>query len=343
MCGAAASGGMSPINGVREMASGSKASSKKAGAVEDRQSRVTGEAPATDFEPNSASRGGVYIFYWLVVCCSAAVCLGLIGWLAPFVLGHAVPLYLSLLISAAVGLVFGSTVRITTQWERAVVLRLGRFHKVVGPGVFLCIPFFDHVSIHIDQRMVTSSFSAEAALTSDLVPVDVDAVLFWMVWDPKRACLEVENYPKAVLFAAQTALRDAIGTIPLSELSLRRKEIDRAIQDEIAPVCEEWGITITSVRIRDIMVPKDLEDALSKEAQAERERNARGILAEIEKDISDMYGEAAKAYDDNGTALKLRAMSLAYEGARDGKGVLLVPSQLVNGFDPSSLGLGSKD
>ncbi|MBM6998752.1 slipin family protein [bacterium] len=312
------------------------------GSQRPRQSQFPEETPTTEFESNTASRGGVYVFYWLVVCTSTVLLMGIVALVTQNAFGKAAPLYLAVPFSIIMGFILGGTVRITTQWERAVVLRMGRFHKVAGPGVFLCIPFLDHVSIHIDQRMIASSFSAEAALTSDLVPVDVDAVLFWMVWDPKRACLEVENYPKAVLFAAQTALRDAIGTIPLSELSMRRKEIDRTIQEEIAPRCEEWGITITSVRIRDIKVPKDLEDALSKEAQAERERNARVILAEIEKDISDMYVEAANAYKGNETALKLRALSLAYEGARDGKGVLLVPSQLVNGFDPSCLDLSSR-
>ena len=272
-----------------------------------------------------------------MVCCSAAVCLGLIGWLAPFVLGHAVPLYLSLLISAAVGLVFGSTVRITTQWERAVVLRLGRFHKVVGPGVFLCIPFFDHVSIHIDQRMVTSSFSAEAALTSDLVPVDVDAVLFWMVWDAKKACLEVENYYNSVSLAAQTALRDAIGRASVSEVAIRRNQLDQELQEVIEERTSVWGITVMSVEIRDIVIPQELQEAMSAEAQAEREKNARMVLAEVEKDISSMLVDAANVYDENELAVRLRTMHLLYESVKNSGGTVVIPSAYSEGFADAGL------
>ena len=189
----------------------------------------------------------------------------------------------------------------------------------------------------IDHRVMTSSFSAEAALTADLVPVDVDAILFWMVWDAEKACLEVENYPKAVLWSAQTAMRDAIGQLNLAGLSMRRKQIDRELQEVMGAKCEQWGITVMSVEIRDIMVPRGLQDALSKEAQAERERNARVILAEVEKDISEMFVEAAEVYDKNPKAMQLRAMNLAYEGAKDGKGILLAPSSLADGFDVSKL------
>nr|WP_270297385.1 slipin family protein [Eggerthella sinensis] len=158
-----------------------------------------------------------------------------------------------------------------------------------------------------------------------------------MVWDAEKACLEVENYPKAVLWSAQTAMRDAIGQLNLADLSLRRKQIDRELQEIMGAKCEQWGITVMSVEIRDIMVPRELQDALSKEAQAERERNARVILAEVEKDISEMFVEAAEVYDRNPKAMQLRAMNLAYEGAKDGKGVLLAPSSLADGFDVSKL------
>lgn len=184
---------------------------------------------------------------------------------------------------------------------------------------------------------MTSSFSAEAALTADLVPIDVDAVLFWMVWDAKKACLEVENYPKAVLWSAQTAMRDAIGQLNLADISMRRKQIDRELEEALAQKCENWGVTVLSVEIRDIMIPHELQDALSKEAQAEREKNARVILAEIEKDISEMYVEAAETYEKSEKAMQLRAMNLAYEGAKDGKGILLLPSALAEGFDMGKL------
>ena len=208
---------------------------------------------------------------------------------------------------------------------------------MAGPGIYALAPFVEYAAIHIDHRIMTSAFSAEAALTADLVPVDVDAILFWVVWDAQKACLEVENYPKAVLWSAQTAMRDAIGQVNLADLSLRRKQIDRELQEVMSAKCEQWGITVMSVEIRDIMVPKELQNALSKEAQAERERNARTILAEVEKDISEMFVEAADVYDRNPKALKLRAMNLAYEGAKDGKGVLLAPSSLADGFDVGKL------
>ncbi len=221
----------------------------------------------------------------------------------------------------AVGLLCAACIRIAPQWERVAVLRFGRFHRVAGPGIYALAPFVEYAAIHIDHRIMTSAFSAEAALTADLVPVDVDAILFWVVWDAQKACLEVENYPKAVLWSAQTAMRDAIGQVNLADLSLRRKQIDRELQEVMSAKCEQWGITVMSVEIRDIMVPEELQNALSKEAQAERERNARTILAEVEKDISEMFVEAADVYDRNPKALKLRAMNLAYEGAKDGKGV----------------------
>lgn len=279
---------------------------------------------STELEPNSASRGSVYLVYWLVL---------LVGFAGGFFVSFALPLFVRIGAGIIVALLLAYAIRIAPQWERVVILRLGRFHKIAGPGLFFCIPFIDHVSIHVDQRIMISSFSAEAALTADLVPVDVDAVLFWMVWDVKKACLEVENYPKAVLCSAQTALRDAIGMLSLSDISLRRREIDRELKEHLTEKCEGWGITVMSVEIRNIVVPKELQDALSKEAQAECEKNARILLAEIEKDISAMYVEAAGVYGQNDKALQLRALNLAYDAAKDGKGSLFVPSSLAEGFN----------
>jgi regulator of protease activity HflC (stomatin/prohibitin superfamily) len=243
----------------------------------------------------------------------------------------------TILASLAVGLLVASCIRIAPQWERVAVLRLGRFNRIAGPGPYGLIPFFEDTAIHIDQRIMTSSFSAEAALTADLVPVDVDAILFWMVWDAERACLEVKNYPKAVLWSAQTALRDALGQTNLEELSIRRRQLDHELAATLAKKCEDWGITVLSVEIRDIMVPHELQDALSKEAQASRERDARLIIAEVEKDISELFVEAANIYEANPVALQLRAMNLAYEGAKDGKGMLLMPSVLADSFDLKKL------
>ncbi len=185
------------------------------------------------------------------------------------------------------------TVRVAPQWERVVVLRLGKFSRVAGPGPYFVIPIVEHVAARVDQRMITTAFSAEEALTADLVPLGIDAVLFWLVWNPKDACVEVEDYSSAVWWAAQTALRDAVGRINLAEVATRRAQIDNEVKEILEEKTRNWGITVVSVEIRDIAVPPDLQDALSKEAQAERERNARLLLAEVEKDISEMFVEAA--------------------------------------------------
>lgn len=286
---------------------------------------------ATELEPNEATRVGVYLFALVMFVVGFGVVAG--ASLALFARVNAV----SVIVAVAAGVLLAGCVRIAPQWEHVAVLRFGRFHRIAGPGVYVLVPFADYAAIHIDHRVMTSSFSAEAALTADLVPVDVDAVLFWMVWDTKKACLEVENYPKAVLWSAQTAMRDAIGQQNLADLSMRRKQINRELQQTMGEKCEQWGITVMSVEIRDIMVPHELQDALSREAQAERERNARVILAEVEKDISEMFVEAADVYDKNPKALQLRAMNLAYEGAKDGRGILLAPSSLADSFDVSKL------
>ena len=282
----------------------------------------------TELEPNEATRVGVYLF---------ALALFAITFALIFFLTLPVLSLFSVVLAICIAFLVASCIRVAPQWERVAVLRFGRFNRVAGPGIYALIPFVEYGAIHIDHRVMTSAFSAEAALTADLVPVDVDAILFWVVWDAEKACLEVENYPKAVLWSAQTAMRDAIGQVNLADLSTRRKQIDHELQEVMSAKCEQWGISVMSVEIRDIMVPRELQDALSKEAQAERERNARVILADVEKDISEMFVEAANIYEQNPNALKLRAMNLAYEGAKDGKGVLLAPSSLADGFDVGKL------
>ena len=297
----------------------------------DETARTTRKVAETEFDVNDASRGGVYLFFLVMFA---------VGYLVVFLPTLAWVSLATIAASVAAGLVLATSVRIAPQWERVAILRFGRFNRIAGPGIYCCIPFAEYAAIHVDQRITTASFSAEAALTADLVPVDVDAILFWMVWDAEKACLEVENYPKAVLRSAQTAMRDVIGQLNLADISLRRKQIDRDLEDILGKKCEQWGVTVMSVEIRDIMIPKELQDALSKEAQAERERNARIILAEVEKDISEMFVEAAEVYDRNPRAMKLRAMNLAYEGAKDSKGVLLAPSALADGFNIGQAGGG---
>jgi len=282
----------------------------------------------TELEPNETTRVGVFVF---------ALVMFVVGFGIVFAATWAVLSPMSILGSTVVGFLCTASLRIAPQWERAAILRFGRFNRVAGPGFYALIPFFEYTAIHIDQRIMTSSFSAEEALTADLVPVDVDAILFWIVWDPERACLEVKNYPKAVLWSAQTALRDAIGQTNLADLSMRRKQIDYELGATLVEKCEQWGITVLSVEIRDIMVPLALQDALSKEAQAERERNARSILAEAERDISEVFVEAANNYDANPKAMQLRAMNLAYEGSKGGNGMLVIPSQLADSFDLGKL------
>ena len=302
-----------------------------------RRSKGEAEADAsrkvaeTELEANDASRGGVYLFFLAMFAAGfLAVLFATLAWVSP----------LTIAASVVAGFVLATSVRVAPHWERVAIRRFGKFNRIAGPGLYCCIPFAEYTAIHVDQRITTASFSAEAALTADLVPVDVDAILFWMVWDAEKACLEVENYPKAVLRSAQTAMRDVIGQLNLADISRRRKQIDRDLEDILGKKCEQWGVTVISVEIRDIMIPKELQDALSKEAQAERERNARIILAEVEKDISEMFVEAAEVYDRNLRAMKLRAMNLAYEGAKDSKGVLLAPSALADGFNIGQAGRG---
>lgn len=282
------------------------------------------QVATTELEPNNTSRVGVYLFSMVMFA---------IGFCAVFVPTMGNMGAVSLLCSVLAGLVLAGSIRIAPQWESVTVLRLGKFNRIAGPGLYFLIPIIEYATIHIDRRIITSSFSAEEALTADLVPVDVDAILFWMVWDAEKATLEVSNYPKAVLRSAQTALRDAIGQQNLGDLSINRKEIDRELQEVMGAKCEDWGITVISVEIRDIQVPKELQDALSKEAQAERERNARAMLAEVEKDISEMYVEAARIYKEEPEAMQLRAMNLAFEGAKDSRGWLLAPTNLAQCFD----------
>lgn len=306
---------------------------KSSGKKEDVDGRVDyaqGRLVETEFESSSASRMSAYIFTLVLFCIVMLVVVAMWCLVAPLSI-------MTFVAAALAGFVASMSIHVVPEWERVVVLRFGKFRRVAGPGLYACVPFADSSAIHIDQRIMTSSFSAEAALTADLVPIDVDAVLFWMVWDAKKACLEVENYPKAVLWSAQTAMRDAIGQLNLADISLRRKQIDHDLEVALAEKCEHWGVTVLSVEIRDIMIPHELQDALSKEAQAEREKNARVILAEIEKDISEMYVEAAETYEKSEKAMQLRAMNLAYEGAKDGKGMLLVPSSLAEGFDVGKL------
>ena len=283
---------------------------------------------ASKDETKTASHAGVYVFgvsLFAIVCAVLFLALkNTVGWV------------IALAIGAVAGLLAIMTFRICPQWERVTILKLGKFDRVAGPGLYIVVPIIESAAISVDQRIRTSAFSAEEVLTADLVPVDVDAIIFWMVWDPKKACLEVENYPRAVMWSAQTALRDAIGIINLSDLSMRRKSIDVNLEKILTEKCEAWGITVLSVEIRDISIPRDLQDSLSKEAQAEREKNARVILAEVEKNISEMMVDAAEPYVGNPEAMQLRSFSLMQDIARKGNSFVVVPNAVANTIVPAN-------
>ncbi len=233
------------------------------------------------------------------------------------------------------GLVLMQSPRVAQQWERGVVLRLGRYVGLRGPGLFWVLPFVDSVSSWIDQRTITTGFAAEQTLTSDTVPVNVDAVLFWMVHDAEKAALEVQNYRTAISWAAQTALRDIIGRTALTDLLRGREKIEADLQQLIDQRSTPWGVTVSAVEMRDVVIPVALQDAMSREAQAAREKQARIILGQAELEIAHSFSEAAKAYHDDPTALHLRAMNMLYEGLKEKGALMLIPSSAVE-----SMGMG---
>ena len=257
----------------------------------------------------------------------------------PAAIGLALTALSGSVIWLAIGLLGGAIAalspRVAQQWERAVVLRLGRFAGLRGPGLFWVIPLVDSVTRRIDQRVITTSFAAEQTLTSDTVPVNVDAVLFWLVYDPEKAALEVQNYAQAISWAAQTALRDIIGRTSLADLLRGRERIEAELQHLIDERSTPWGVTVQSVEMRDIVIPSQLQEAMSREAQAAREKRARIILGEAEMEIARSFETASRVYQDNPTALHLRAMNMLYEGLKEKGALMLVPSTAVE-----SMGMG---
>ncbi len=228
-----------------------------------------------------------------------------------------------------IGIYLMLAIKVASQWEKAVILRFGRFQRLAGPGLFWIIPIVDSISNWIDQRVMVTPFNAEKSLTKDTVPVNVDAVLFWMVWDGEKAALEVEDYRTAITWAAQTALREVIGKMNLADILIGRTKMDEDLQKIIDERTTPWGVSVQSVEIRDIVIPQDLEDAMSRQAQAERERQARVILGESEKQIATSFAEASKAYQNNPTALHLRAMNMLFEGLKEKGALVIVPSSAV--------------
>ncbi|MGH9970298.1 MAG: slipin family protein [Pyrinomonadaceae bacterium] len=261
------------------------------------------------------------------------------AFLSPLVLGVLASLVTwnpaGIIVGLILGLLAAQAPKVAKQWESAVVLRLGKYIGLRGPGLFWIIPFVDNVTAWIDQRVITTSFAAEETLTSDTVPVNVDAVLFWMVYDPEKAALEVQDYPQAVSWAAQTALRDIIGRTFLTDLLRGRERIEEELQKLIDERSNPWGVTVQSVEMRDVIIPAALQDAMSREAQAAREKQARIILGQAEVEIAHLFDKAAESYQDNPTALHLRAMNMLYEGLKVKGAMMIVPSTAVE-----SMGMG---
>lgn len=246
--------------------------------------------------------------------------------------------------------IISSAIQVADQWSKAVVLRLGKFHALQGPGLFFIIPIIDSIPYWIDIRVLTSSFKAEKTLTKDTVPVDVDAVLFWKIIDPKKAALDVADYQSAISWASQTALRDVIGKTMLSDMLEGRDKISGVLQKIIDERTEPWGINVISVEVKDVLIPPALENAMSMQAQAERERQARVILGDSERQVAEKFGEAAKTYTNNPVALHLRAMNMLYEGLKQNSTIVIVPSSAVEtmqlgglaGLTALTMGLGQE-
>lgn len=235
-----------------------------------------------------------------------------------------------------IGVILAQAPKVAAEWERGVVLRLGRFVGLRGPGLFWVMPFVETVNSWIDQRVITTGFAAEQSLTADTVPVNVDAVLFWLVHDPQKAALEVQDYFSAVTWAAQTALRDIIGRTSLADLLLGREHIEGELQKLIDERSSPWGVTVQAVEMRDVLIPESLQDAMSRQAQATREKQARVILGEAEVEIAALFDKAAITYRDNPTALHLRAMNMLYEGLKEKGALMLVPSSALE-----TMGMGA--
>ena len=269
----------------------------------------------------------------------AALASGLVGGLgvagALFIGGVAPPL--AALAGIAMWVLLAASIKYTDQWEKAVVLRLGRYRGLRGPGYFAIVPIIDRVAYTIDQRIRTTAFGAESCLTRDTVPVNVDAIAFWIVRDAERAALEVQDYDEAVILSAQTALRDAIGKHDLAELIQSRVELGHGLKLALEQKMMNWGIQVQSVEIRDVIIPAALEDAMSRQAQAERERQARIILGTAETEIAHKFVEAADAYREHPVALNLRAMNMLYESIAKRGSLMVVPSGLADSLNVPSL------
>jgi hypothetical protein len=277
-------------------------------------------------QPRVTSIAGVSALIWFLVGGFGSVYLESLGVSENYIIAFVILMIL-------VGLYFMFGMQVARQWEKAVVLRVGKFRGLKGPGFFWIIPIIDSIPSWIDHRVMVTPFNAEKTLTKDTVPVDVDAVLFWMVWDAQKAALEVEDYRAAISWASQTALREIIGQMMLADILVGRDKMDAILQKIIDERTNPWGISVQSVEIRDVVIPASLEDTMSRQAQAERERQARVILGESEQQIAHSFEDASKAYVNNPTALHLRAMNMLFEGLKEKGALVIVPSSAVDSMN----------
>ena len=271
----------------------------------------------------SLQYNGVAVTAFLICLCAGAILTKWTDGPAPLV------------ISSLIGLYLLNAVKVVRQWEKVALLRLGNYVGLRGPGIFLIVPILETLSPYVDQRVRVTSVTAESTLSRDTVPVDVDAIIFWLVWNAEKAILEVENYLEAITLSAQTALRESIGRHELAQMITDRETLGRELQRILDEKTNPWGITVQSVEVRDVRIPQGLQDAMSRQAQAERERQARIILGQAETEISESFVQAAEAYIENPTALHLRAMNMLYEAIKERGSMVIVPSSAVE-----TMGLG---
>jgi regulator of protease activity HflC (stomatin/prohibitin superfamily) len=264
-----------------------------------------------------------------------ALALCLVAWATGAALAFSLCNLIPLGVGLAAGLYLLFSIRVADQWEKVAVLRFGRYQGLRGPGLFHIVPIVNSLSRYIDQRVRVASVSAESTLTRDTVPVNVDAIIFWMVWNPEKSILEVQDYDQAIMMSAQTALRESIGRHELHQMVAEREMLGQELQRILDQKTNPWGITVQSVEVRDVQIPLALQDAMSREAQAERERRARGALAQAETEIADKFDQAASTYQHNPVALHLRAMNMLYEAIKERGSMVIVPSSAVE-----TMGLG---
>lgn len=310
-----------------------------------KKQQVTEAMPGSSFSPEQrrmqtgekletgrrrASRNGAVMFALVVFAFAAGVVLA-VAQLTSGGIG-----LLALVCAVVTGWLAANSIHVVLEWEKAVVLRLGKFNRVAGPGVVFTIPIIEFYTLRVDQRVAATYFGAEETLTSDLVPVNVDAVVFWMVFSAKKACVEVEDYAAAVSWMAQTIMRKAIGRATVAEVAARRDQLDAELKEALEEKLSPWGIDIIDVEVRDIVIPKELQEAMAAEAVAEREKSARMVLAEVERDISEMLKDASSVYAGDKDALRLRTMHLAYESVKKSGGTLVIPSAFSEGFVESA-------